>query len=136
LFLVCSQDVSSTISAVVSPPDHTALDPLHQDVDPKLLVSSRGKGSPRRRKHLAHMPPGGSVNVHHILFALCEHADSESTYTLCRNPLRLNCFLWRWRKQEARELVLLPSLPTHLYCFATVANRPRVRHKVNTLIFF
>jgi hypothetical protein len=43
------------------------LDPLQKDVDPKLLVSSRGKGPSRRRKFPAHMPPAGKVNVHQSL---------------------------------------------------------------------
>ncbi len=58
-----------------------------QEVDPKLLLSSRDKGPPWCRNHPTHKPPGGRVNVHHILCAWCEHADSENTYTLCAEAL-------------------------------------------------
>jgi hypothetical protein len=56
------------------------------------------------------------------------------TYTLCRNPQRLNRFRWRWSKQDARELVLLPPLSTPLNGFATHAPSPRARPKASTLI--
>ncbi len=70
----------------VASPGHAALDPL-QEVDPKLLFSSRGKGLPRCRKNPTHMPLGGRVNVHH---AWCEHADSVSAHTLCAETLRVS----------------------------------------------
>jgi hypothetical protein len=51
---------------------YLALDPLQQDVDPKLLVPSRAKGPGARhgRKIPTHMPAKGRVNVHHIF---CVH---------------------------------------------------------------
>ncbi len=82
LLLLCSQDVPSAISTAVAAPGLVKIDPL-QEVDPKLLVSSRGKGPPRRCHHLTHKPAGLRVNVHHILCAWCEHADSVDTHTLC-----------------------------------------------------
>ncbi len=58
-------------------------DPLQQEVDPKLLVSSRCEGPPRRRHNPTRMLAGGRVDVHHILCAWCEHAESLDTHTLC-----------------------------------------------------
>ncbi len=37
------------------------------------------------------------------------------TYTVSRNPLRLNRFHWRWRRLEANELVQLRSLRPPLH---------------------
>jgi hypothetical protein len=34
-----------------------------------------------------HLPPGGRVNVHHILCAWCEHADSVGAHTRCAEAL-------------------------------------------------
>jgi hypothetical protein len=89
LLLLCSQDVPNVISAAVAAPGQAELDPLQLEVDPKLLLSSRGKGPPRRRHNPTHMPPGGRVDVHHIVtvFAWCELADSVDTYTLCAETL-------------------------------------------------
>ncbi len=54
------------------------------------------------------------------------------TYTLCRNSLRLNHFHWWWRRQEARELVQLRRLQTHL----NGRLGPGRGFKVRTLISF
>ncbi len=88
--LICcwfAHDIPSAISAAVAAPGHAELDPLQQEVDPKLLLSSRGKGPARRRHHPTHMTAGGRVNMHHILCAWCEHADSVDTHTLCAETL-------------------------------------------------
>jgi hypothetical protein len=44
--------------------DHAVLDPLQKDVDPKLLLSSRGKGRANCRSNPARKAPGAKVYVH------------------------------------------------------------------------
>ncbi len=126
LLLLCSQDVPSAISTAVEAPGLEEPDPLQEAVDPKLLVSSRSKGPPRRHHHLTHMPSGGRVDVQHIVCAWCEHADSVDTHTLCAETLCVSTASTgdgAGRRQESSfcfadcQVVPTPLNPTGIYTF-------------------
>jgi hypothetical protein len=87
LLLLCPQDAPSAVSTAVEAPGLEEPDPLQQEVDPKLLVSSICMGPAWCRHNPTQMHAGVRVDVHHIFCAWCELADSVDTHTLCAETL-------------------------------------------------
>ncbi len=87
---VCAQDKEPSLagdSEVPSQPNKVA-DPLQRDVDPKLLVTSNGKGPKARRQYLTQKNPKAKVCV--LKICSCswgEPADSLCTPTLCAETI-------------------------------------------------
>ncbi len=92
-------------------------DPLQKDVDPKLLISSKGREPPAHRHTPQHTAAQTKVNVliscsflGVCVLTLCPHA-----HTL-QKPLCLNRFRWSSRKAETRDLVLYYPQESHRSC--------------------
>ncbi len=62
-------------------PEGKETDPLQQDEDPKLLVSSKSRGPPRTRHVPTHLPPRGRVFLNHASCAWRELPDWLDTLT-------------------------------------------------------
>ncbi len=74
--MICSQKLASPdedkeiASAEVAPPADKEVDRLQQDVDPKLLVLTGGKGPPARRKTPATRISKARVSAQNPVFVL------------------------------------------------------------------
>jgi hypothetical protein len=69
--------------------DDKVVDPLQQDVDPELLVSSNGKGPTARRQAPTQKAPQAKVNVQNIIFVhvLGVSMLSPCVHTLCAETI-------------------------------------------------
>ncbi len=87
VFFLFVQEEPSDVSAAVDVLAHTEeggkkADRLQQDVDPKLLVSSKSKG-PAQKRHIPSLaPPKRNVCLHHASFPCSELSDYLHTLTL------------------------------------------------------
>ncbi len=107
--------------------------PVHPSARPPVRPPGRQSARPSCSSDaLAHRMQMRTCARSSVLYAWCACWLCRHTYTLCRNPLRLKRFHWRWSSLETSELILLRRLPTPLNC----RFYPRARHKVQTLICF
>ncbi len=109
VFFLYVQEEPRDVSTAVDDLPHTETggkkaDRLQRDVDPKLRVSSKGRGPAPQRHIPTHAPPKRKTCLHHASYTC--RVLPDYTYALNRKPLRLNRFHWRWRRLEENELGL------------------------------
>jgi hypothetical protein len=94
-FSLYIQEEPSDVSTAVDDLPHMETggkkaDRLQRDVDPKLLVSSKGRGPAPQRHIPTHAPPKRKVCLHHASYTGRELPDYLHTLTLSTAPFRVS----------------------------------------------
>ncbi len=117
------QEEPSDVSTAVDVLPHTETsgkkaDRLQRDVDPKLLLSSKGRGPAPQRHIPTHAPPKRKVCLHHASYTCRELPDCLHTLTLSTESLCVSTSSTGdgdgWRK-------------TSSVCFAVLCTRDSVK---------